>query len=297
MRPETKAAAAALKECFEKNLAASVPENVYPELSAPMNYALLGGGKRVRPVLTLLAGLSLGLPMDELMPFALALEQIHTYSLIHDDLPAMDNDDYRRGRLTVHKVYGEAQAILAGDALLNLAFETLAKELVRAAHDGRAEQAAKALEALSACSGGMVSGQSADLYFEQKKASLDELKYIEHYKTGCLLTAPFLIAASLKGLDGERTARLCEAGYALGSAFQIYDDVLDVEGSFEELGKPIHSDEESGKSTFVSCFGLEKAKEEARRLTETALAGLSLLPGFYGEALRDYAAALISRKN
>ncbi len=287
----------ALKAELEERLGQAVPSSVYPALYQPMQYALTGGGKRIRPLLLLLTGLSLGVEKELLFPWAIALEEIHTYSLIHDDLPAMDNDDYRRGRLTVHKAFGEAQAILAGDALLNLAFETASEAMLALADAGRGTAGARALRALSKASGGMVSGQSADLYFEDHEAGLDDLRYIEHYKTGELLTAPFTVAACLAELSESELSAFEKAGFALGSAFQIYDDILDVEGSFEELGKPIHSDEESGKATFVSCFGLEKARSEAVRLTEEALLGLAGLKGPEGRAVRELVQALITRKN
>ena len=277
---------------FEARLAQAVPA-LYPLLRDAACYSLLAPGKRVRPLLLLLCGGSLGVEKEKLYPWAEALEMIHCYSLIHDDLPAMDDDDYRRGRLTNHKVYGEGQAILAGDGLQSLAFQTASEALAADPGPGTA----RAMKLLAEAALGMVCGQSADLVFEEKKAELSDLQYIERNKTGCLLTAPLTMAGALAGVGAGEQERLERAGRALGTAFQIYDDVLDVEGSFEELGKPIGSDRENGKSTFVSAFGLEKAKEEAERLTEESVGALSFLPGEYGEALREFVRALITRRN
>jgi geranylgeranyl diphosphate synthase type II len=266
-----------------------------------MAYSLLAGGKRVRPLLLILTGQSLGALTADLYPFAAALEMIHTYSLIHDDLPAMDNDDYRRGRLTNHKVYGEAGAILAGDGLLNRAFEVVAEAIRHQASEGDGTRVlayahAGAYLAKAAGPSGMVAGQSADLAAEETTATLEELRYIERHKTGCLLTAPLVMAGYLAGADAASLDHLEKAGQAMGTAFQIWDDVLDVEGSFEELGKALHQDEAGHKATFVSCFGLEKAKLEAKRLTQEALSQLTFLPNEEGSAVRQLVESLIIRK-
>lgn len=279
------------KENFEAYLATSMPESLYQTVREAASYSLFAGGKRVRPLLLLLTGRALGLSYEVLYPWAAALEMVHTYSLIHDDLPAMDNDDYRRGRLTNHKVFGEGQAILAGDLLLSLAFETLTR--TQPACPGYN----KALHFFADAAMGMVCGQSADLDYENKEASLDVLRYIEHYKTGCLLTAPLTIAGALADVSDEEAKALETAGMSLGTAFQIYDDILDVEGDFNTLGKSLHKDENNGKATFVTCFGLDEAKKEASRLTELSVNSLSALPGPYGEALRDFVRALILRAN
>ena len=267
-----------------------------------MQYSLMAGGKRIRPMLLMWTGLSLGANEADLLPFAQSLEMIHTYSLIHDDLPAMDNDDYRRGRLTNHKVYGEATAILAGDGLLNYAFETMGDAMVQAATEGssqRLQNMTRAMAYMARCAGpsGMIAGQMADLASEGRQIDLDELTYIEYNKTSQLLMAALMCGGLLAGAGADVLTALEEAGGALGKAFQIWDDVLDVEGSLEELGKRPSSDAANEKATFVSCYGLEKAKEEAGRLTETALQKLQVLPGIYGDEVRKLTAELIKRKN
>lgn len=284
------------KESFEAYLETRMQEED-PEVQTlweSMRYSLLGGGKRIRALLLIMTGRSLGLTAKTLYPFGAALEMIHAYSLIHDDLPAMDNDDWRRGRLTNHKIYGEAGAILAGDGLLNLAYEVMAAELQK---DPSVEKI-NAFACLAAAAGprGMVAGQSADLAFEGKQASLEDLQYIERHKTGCLLTAPLVMAGLLAGVEEDAAVQLERAGQAAGRAFQIWDDVLDVEGSFEELGKPLHSDEAKEKATFVSCFGLERAKEEAIRLSAEAEQALAFLPGEDGEIVRLLIRKLAARK-
>ncbi len=268
-----------------------------------MQYSLLAGGKRIRPMLMLWTGLSLGADEKDLLPFAQSLEMIHTYSLIHDDLPAMDNDDYRRGRLTNHKVYGEATAILAGDGLLNLAFETMGETMTAVIgqenSSQRLQNMTKAFAFMARCAGpsGMIAGQMADLASEGRQIDIEELTYIEYNKTSQLLMAALVCGGMLAGASENTIRHLEEAGSALGKAFQIWDDVLDVEGSLEELGKAPSSDAANEKATFVSCYGLDKAKEEAARLTETALENLQVLPGEYGEAVRQMTADLIKRRN
>ncbi len=268
-----------------------------------MQYSLMAGGKRIRPVLMLWTGLSLGADEKDLLPFAQSLEMIHTYSLIHDDLPAMDNDDYRRGRLTNHKVYGEATAILAGDGLLNLAFETMGETMTAVIgqenSSQRLQNMTKAFAFMARCAGpsGMIAGQMADLASEGRQIDIEELTYIEYNKTSQLLMAALVCGGMLAGASQDIIHRLEEAGGALGKAFQIWDDVLDVEGSLEELGKAPSSDAANEKATFVSCYGLEEAKAEAANLTETALENLQVLPGEYGEAVRRLTADLIKRKN
>lgn len=228
-------------------------------LGESMKYSLHNGGKRIRPVLALACADVLGVPYAEILPFALALEMIHTYSLVHDDLPAMDNDDFRRGKPSNHKAFGEANAILAGDALLNEAYAISFKECLKG------EQYVLAAQFLNECAGiyGMIAGQSADLYFEggNKEGTELDLDYIYEHKTGKLLLAPVMIASILKGnkdyLAFERFGKL------LGRLFQMTDDILDVVGAFEELGKSLGKDQAVGKLTCVRLFGLEGAKVRA----------------------------------
>ena len=240
----------------------------YPSvLAESMKYSLLGGGKRIRPVLALATAEALGLPTAEILPFALALEMIHTYSLIHDDLPAMDNDDFRRGRPSNHKVYGEANAILAGDALLNQAYDICFKECLKG------EKQIMASRLLCECAGtnGMIAGQSADLYYTNSEEELleKELSYIHRKKTGMLLQAPVLIASVLA--DNRSYLRLEQFGKELGVLFQITDDILDAVGDFEELGKSIGKDEKENKLTYVKLYGLEGAKVQADEAAQRCL--------------------------
>lgn len=235
-----------------------------------MNYSVSAGGKRVRPVLLLSVCDMLGGGTDESLPFAAAVELVHTYSLIHDDLPAMDNDDYRRGKLTNHKVYGEAMAILAGDALLNLAFEILFKEAVKG------EKFARCGEILAVNAGytGMIGGQAADLLYEKKtEPTIEDLNYIHKNKTSKLITAPILMGGCLAG--GKKENVLQAFGEKLGLLFQYTDDILDVVGSFELLGKSIGKDAKEEKLTAVNFLGLERAKERAAELCEECVDLLS----------------------
>ena len=262
-----------------------------------MEYSLLAGGKRLRPAFLMLSGLALGAAEEELTPFALAIEMIHTYSLIHDDLPAMDNDDFRRGRLTNHKVFGEGVAVLAGDGLLNLAAETMA-DAVLAMHPDRQLNGLRAMQRILHAAGpsGMIAGQTADIEAEEKRLGAEGLAFIDHNKTGQLLCAPFVCGALLAGADTSVCAAVEKAGFRIGTAFQIQDDVLDVEGDAALLGKATGSDALNHKETFVTVYGLEQAKETAKRLSEDALRDLEVLPGSYGAMTRALTASLITRK-
>lgn len=228
-------------------------------LAESMAYSLLNGGKRVRPVLMLATADALGVEKETVFPFALALEMIHTYSLIHDDLPAMDNDDFRRGKPSCHKAYGEANAILAGDGLLNEAYALCFNECMKG------EKYALASRFLNECAGiyGMIAGQSADLWFSQKneEVSEEDLAYIYEHKTGKLLLAPVAIVSILA--DNKSYLALERFGKLLGRLFQMTDDILDVEGNFETLGKTIGKDETENKLTCVRLYGLEGAKIRA----------------------------------
>lgn len=240
-----------------------------------MNYAALGGGKRLRPMLMAETAALFGGADDRLSLFMMALECIHTYSLVHDDLPAMDDDDYRRGRKTTHIVYGEGMAVLAGDALLNFAFETAA-----AAFDGISEvqdyqRTARAMQILAGKAGiyGMIGGQCADLKAEElgENVTKDMLLYIHEHKTAALIQAAMMIGAVLAGADDTAVSQIEKCAYNIGIAFQIQDDILDVTSSLEILGKPVGSDEKNNKLTYVSMHGLEESREQVKELSGEAI--------------------------
>lgn len=235
-----------------------------------MNYSMLAGGKRLRPMLMietykLFAGSS-----KSIEPFAAAIEMIHTYSLVHDDLPAMDNDEYRRGKKTTHSVYGEAMGILAGDALLNYAYETAATAF---SLDTDHVADAKAFQILTKKAGvyGMVGGQTVDVESEGQEISRDKLDFIYRLKTGALIEASMLIGAVLAKATEEEQQIIEKVAGEVGLAFQIQDDILDVTSTLEVLGKPIGSDEKNHKATYVAFEGIEKAKEEVERLSVDAM--------------------------
>lgn len=239
-----------------------------------MNYSVLAGGKRLRPLLMHEVFCAYGGEGQIVYPFMAAIEMIHTYSLVHDDLPAMDNDDYRRGRLTTHKKYGEAMGILAGDALLNYAFETalLAFDM---ADSTQYPMIAKALQVLAKKAGifGMIGGQVCDIESENSTEPIkgETLMFIHENKTAALIQASMMIGGILAGAEKEQIEKLEQSAYDLGIAFQIQDDVLDVTSTFEELGKPIGSDAKNQKQTYVTIYGLDQAKEEVKRLSEEAI--------------------------
>lgn len=261
-----------------------------------MSYSVLAGGKRLRPMLMEASYQMFGGEGEELDAFMAAIEMIHTYSLVHDDLPAMDNDLYRRGKKTTHAVYGEAMGVLAGDALLNFAFETVADAMVRSAGDMRV---AKAFAVLAKKAGiyGMIGGQVVDVESEKKGQQIDRdcLDFIYRLKTGALIEASLMIGAILAGASEEEVSLMEEAGTKLGLAFQIQDDILDVTSSLEVLGKPIGSDARNEKATYVAFEGLEKAGAEVERLSREAVA---ILDGFKREHtfLRELFMYLIHRE-
>lgn len=242
-----------------------------------MNYSVSAGGKRLRPMLMLETYRMFGGTSKVIEPFMAAIEMIHTYSLIHDDLPAMDNDEYRRGRKTTHVVYGEAMAILAGDALLNYAFETAASAFVL---DEGNPAIGKAFMILASKAGvyGMIGGQVLDVESEGKEIEADTLKFIHIHKTSALLESAMLIGAVLAGASEQQQRTVELAARELGLAFQIRDDILDVTGNTDELGKPVGSDEKNHKNTYVALEGLEKAKEDVKRYSESAIDRLKSLP-------------------
>ena len=258
-----------------------------------MRYALEAGGKRIRPFLVLEFCKLCGGTAEQAMAPACALEMIHTFSLIHDDLPCMDNDDMRRGKPSNHKVYGYANALLAGDGLLTLAFETVlgAKEL-----SAEKRAAAGCLLAEAAGCSGMIAGQVMDLANEERSATADDLAATDRLKTGELIRAAAVMGCIAAGASGEQTA--AAEGYcaAVGLAFQIVDDILDVTSSESVLGKPIGSDSENGKSTYVSLLGLERSGELAAELTDEAKSALDIF-GDEGEFLAELADKLSSRKS
>jgi geranylgeranyl diphosphate synthase type II len=239
-----------------------------------MRYSIFAGGKRIRPVLVLAVAEMLDGSIEEIMPLACSIEMIHTYSLIHDDLPAMDDDDLRRGRPTLHIKYDEAIAILAGDGLLNKAFETsLSNENIKAEN---IKNYFEALKILSNASGvdGMIAGQIIDMESENKKIDIDLLNYMHKKKTGALLKASVLMPSKMYCKDKSQYNSLLNYAEKIGLAFQIKDDILDVEGDSKILGKPQGSDSENNKSTYVSIYGLDKAKELLSDNIESALTSI-----------------------
>lgn len=261
-----------------------------------MAYSIMSGGKRIRPVLSLATAKLLNGPIDEVMPFAAAIEMIHTYSLIHDDLPAMDNDDFRRGMATNHKVYGEAMAILAGDALLNEAFELLLKTSLIS--KSGMEQSIKASVIISDAAGknGMIGGQVIDMESEGKEISAGLLKQMHRKKTGALLKASIMAPAVLLGASENLKEALEQYAENIGVAFQIKDDILDVVSSAKELGKPVGSDAKNMKTTYASLYGVEKAGQMLRDSTNKAVDALGC---FGSEAwfLRETALYIANRNN
>lgn len=267
------------KILFEQNLKSFMPdeEGLCKTLYESMNYSLKAGGKRLRPILLLetykLFG---GKESERIMPFAAAIEMIHTYSLIHDDLPSMDDDDLRRGKPTNHKIYGEGIAVLAGDGLLNEAFEIMVKASLNL--DDK-ESALIAMNHICEGSGtkGMIAGQVVDLESENKDINIDVLKYIHENKTGKLILKPMLAGAVLAGASKGEIDNVKTYAKNIGQAFQVMDDILDIVGDQDKLGKNIGSDEENNKATYPSLFGLEKSKEIANELIEDAKLSLKKL--------------------
>lgn len=253
------------------------PEGYAKTVLAAMNYTMDAGGKRLRPLLMQEVYKMFGGNGEEIEPFMAAIEMIHTYSLVHDDLPALDNDDYRRGRKTAHIVYGESMAILAGDALLNYAYETAAKAFDLTEDLKKVTEAYKVLTRKPGIYG-MVGGQTADVELTGKALTNDELEYIYENKTGALIEASMMIGAIMGGAADAEVAKIERLAGLVGKAFQIQDDILDIEGNEAELGKPLHSDEENGKVTYVTLHGLLQAKEDAKVLSEEAVAILDAFP-------------------
>jgi geranylgeranyl diphosphate synthase type II len=279
------------RQLVDEALAACLPPEDAPPSSVhrAMRYSVTAGGKRLRPILVIAGAEAVGGKAATVMPTACAVELIHTYSLIHDDLPAMDDDDYRRGRLTNHKVFGEAIAILAGDALLTHAFRLIAENAARVSDPAVIREVI--LEVTDAAgTGGMVGGQVVDIESEGKAVTAETLEYIHLHKTAALIRASLRVGAMLGGARPADVAAIGEAGESLGLAFQIVDDILDVEGTLAELGKSAGSDERKQKATYPALHGIEASRGQARTQIARAKERLATLgPGAVPlGALADY---------
>ncbi len=265
-------------------------------LHAAMRYSVFAGGKRIRPVLMLAACETVGGEIKNVLPAACAIEMIHSYSLIHDDLPAMDDDDLRRGNPTNHKVYGEATAILAGDGLLTEAFILLSnKNFWGDLPFDRYREVINIL-AKSAGSRGMVGGQIVDMEAEKKPVDLPTLEYIHTHKTGALILAAIEIGALLGGASDKQRRALCRYGEAVGLAFQVTDDILDIVADPSQLGKDVGSDEQRGKATYPALLGLSGARKRADELRELALSGLDIFAES-ARPLREIANYIVHRSS
>lgn len=300
------------KEALEakKNDAESVLNSYLPNaegyasvIMEAMEYSTLAGGKRLRPILMKECYRLFGGKDKVIEPFMAAMEMIHTYSLVHDDLPAMDNDDYRRGKLTTWKKYGEALGVLAGDALLNYAFETATIAFDEANSLEEYKNVGRALKVLSSKAGiyGMIGGQTVDVISENDKdVTLEKLFYIHKNKTAALIEAAMMVGAILAGASEKSIFDMEKAAEDIGLAFQIQDDILDVTSTTEELGKPVGSDEKNNKVTFVSLYGLDNAKKRVKELSEEAIGILQDIADMNradGSFLMTLTEELISRKN
>lgn len=260
-----------------------------------MNYSIKAGGKRIRPLLMKETANLFGYAGNEVNPFMAAMEMIHTYSLVHDDLPAMDNDEIRRGLPTTHIKYGHAIGILAGDALLNYAFELCANAIVESSN---VERTAKAFKILSEKAGiyGMIGGQTVDIEQTNKENDKDTLDFIYRLKTGALIEGAMMAGAVIAGASDEEVKKAGQIALAVGMAFQIKDDLLDVESTTKELGKPVLSDEKNVKTTYVTLYGIEKSKEMVKSYMNEAI---TILDGikYKNEFLKELLISLITRRN
>lgn len=259
-----------------------------------MAYSVFAGGKRLRPILMLASNELVGGSEEEVYPWACALELIHSYSLIHDDLPAMDNDDYRRGSLTNHKVYGEAVAILCGDGLLNLAYEIMISECIK----DNSINKLKATKVIANSAGieGMIGGQVVDIISEGKNIDQDTLNFINQNKTGELIKAAIVAGAMIGGANDKQIKLLSEYAHYLGLAFQIRDDILDVISTTDKLGKPVKSDAKNEKNNYVSINGVEKSKEYVEQLSKKAMECLDEFHSEKNKFLKEITAYLINRE-
>lgn len=245
-------------------------------MAEAMNYSMCAGGKRLRPILLLESLRLFGGDENLAEPFMAGIEMIHTHSLVHDDLPAIDNDDYRRGRLTTHKVYGEAMGVLGGAALLNYAYETMFRAFDMTFQK---EPVIRAVRIMAEKTGirGMLGGQSVDVENDGKPITREMLDYIYRHKTSALIEAPMMTGAVLGGAEEEELAAVERAAADIGLAFQIRDDILDVTATSEELGKPVHSDEKNNKITYVTLFGIQEASRQVEELSQRAVSTLDKL--------------------
>jgi len=263
-----------------------------PTIHKAMRYSLFAGGKRLRPILCFAAAETCGGKIDNALSLACALECIHTYSLVHDDLPSMDNDDFRRGRLTCHKVFGDGIAVLAGDALLTIAFEIVSRAKPTSCYN-----MSILLHEIAVAAGSqkLIAGQVADLEAEGRKANRAQLRYIHENKTAAILTTSVRLGAMSANADARKLNAITKFGRALGLAFQIIDDILDVTQTSEKLGKSAGKDVAARKATYPAVISLEKSRAEARRLTRQAHEGLSVF-GPKAEALHSLANYLLERE-
>jgi len=285
------------KQTFEKYLYTYFRDGnstYQTSLFQAMNYSLEAGGKRLRPIFLLESALLFDSSYEKALPFAAALEMIHTYSLIHDDLPAMDNDDLRRGKATNHIVYGEANAILAGDALLNSAHTIMIEATMKSA---QMEKAVKASYEISTRAGahGMIVGQIADIANENVAMDINTLNYINDKKTGALIEAAFVAGSILGGATEDETRKMRKVAQNIGLSFQIIDDILDIEGDTEIIGKPAGSDAKNEKTTYPSLIGLQESKNHAIKLTNEAIDILKDLP-YNTDFLEELVNEMLSRK-
>ena len=258
-----------------------------------MEYSLMAGGKRLRPMLMMETYRLFGGETEVIYPFMAAMEMIHTYSLVHDDLPAMDNDMYRRGKKTTHAVYGEDMGILAGDGLLNMAYETMSMAILKSKYPQRAALAMNIL-AYKAGIYGMIGGQTVDVINENKEKDIDTINFIHKLKTAALIEGAMMVGAILAGVDEQAVETVEEIATNVGIAFQIQDDILDVTGTLEELGKPVLSDEKNNKTTYVTLKGIDESKRLVEDYSEKAVNLLESLGGD-SEFLKNLIIKLINR--
>ena len=264
------------QEIIDKELSQKVSkqECMEKELNQAMEYSLMAGGKRIRPILVLATYQLFKNDIEKAIPYANAIEMIHNFILIHDDLPGIDNDDFRHGKPTNHKQFNEATAILAGDALINLGYQTISEDVKNTKNNEELERKLKIFNEFTIAVGKMIAGEFVDTEFEGKKINNEELKYIHSHKTGELIKLPVRMGAILAGASEKELESLTKYSENIGLAFQIKDDILSEEGDEKILGKPVGNDKEMEKCTYVSQYGLEGAKEQLNKITKEAIANL-----------------------